>query len=66
MCSESTFVPANHNTNHIIKFANDTTLVGLITNEDELAYRHDAEMLMTWCNSHNLSVITEKNKTDDY
>lgn len=66
MCSESTFVPENHNTNHIIKFTDDTTLVGLMTNGDELAYKHEVEMLMTWCNLHNLSLNTEKNKRDDY
>jgi hypothetical protein len=30
---------ARHDSNTIIKFADDTTVVGLITNNDETAYR---------------------------
>jgi hypothetical protein len=30
---------AKHNSNTIIKFADDTTVVGLITNNDVTAYR---------------------------
>lgn len=50
--------------NHIIKFADDTTVVGLITNGDESAYRDEVETLMTWCNSHNLSLNTGKTKEE--
>ena len=32
---------ARHDSNTIIKFADDTTLVGLITNSDETAYREE-------------------------
>lgn len=49
---------ANHNNNHIIKFADDTSIVGIITNGDESAYRDQVETLMTWWNSHNLPLNT--------
>jgi hypothetical protein len=36
---------ARHDTNTISKFANDTTVVGLITDNDETAYREEARDL---------------------
>ena len=36
---------ALHDTNSIIKFADDTTVVGLITNNDESVYREDVSEL---------------------
>jgi hypothetical protein len=32
-----------------IKFADDTTVVGLITNDDETAYREEVRALRVWC-----------------
>ena len=34
-----------HNSNTIIKFADDTTVVGLITDNDETAYREEGRDL---------------------
>ena len=50
--------------NTIIKFANDTTVVGLITNNDETAYREESEK----CQDNNLSlnVIKTKEMIVDY
>ena len=36
---------AMHASNSIIKFADDTTVVGLITNSDETAYREEVRAL---------------------
>ena len=36
---------ATHASNSIIKFADDTTVVGLITNNDETAYREEVRPL---------------------
>ena len=36
---------AMHASNSIIKFADDTTVVGLITNNDETAYREEVRAL---------------------
>ena len=39
---------AKHNSNTIIKFANDTTVVGLITDNDETAFREEVRDLAGW------------------
>ncbi|KAF7640557.1 hypothetical protein LDENG_00036170, partial [Lucifuga dentata] len=36
----------------LLKFADDTTLIGLICGEDESAYRWEIDHLVTWCR-HN-------------
>ncbi|KAI5617022.1 gastrula zinc finger protein XlCGF28.1-like [Silurus asotus] len=48
--------------NSIIKFADDTTVIGLITNNDETAYREEIQHLPTWCNNNNLLLNTFKTK----
>lgn len=53
---------ANFSSNHIIKFADDTTVVGLITNNDENSYREEVRQLENWCSSHNLSINVDKTK----
>ena len=47
---------AMHASNSIMKFADDTTVVGLITNNDETAYREEVRTLGVWCqeNHHKL------------
>ncbi|KAI3374502.1 hypothetical protein L3Q82_006317 [Scortum barcoo] len=35
--------------NHLVKFADDTTLVGLITKGDETHYRKEVQLLTRWC-----------------
>ena len=37
-------------------------MVGLITTEDETAYRKEVEQLAVWCKAHNLALNTEKTK----
>ena len=44
-----------HASSSIIKFADDTTVVGLITNNDETSYREEARALGVWCQENNLS-----------
>ena len=39
--------------NAIIKFADDTTVVGLITNNNETAYREEVRALGVWCQEIN-------------
>jgi hypothetical protein len=39
---------ATHTSNSIIKFADNTTVVGLITNNDETAYREEVRALAEW------------------
>ncbi len=42
--------------NHIIKFGNDTSVVGLISNNDEMHYREEVAQLAEWCGANNLSL----------
>ena len=53
---------AMHASNSIIKFADDTTVVGLITNNNETAYRKEVMALEVWCQENNLSLNVNKTK----
>ena len=53
---------AMHASNSIIKFADDTTVVGLITNNDGAAYRGEVRALGVWCQEYNLSFNINKTK----
>ena len=59
---------AKHDSNTIIKFADDTTVVGPITDNDETAYREEFNDLTMWCQNNNLSlnVIKTKEMIVDY
>jgi hypothetical protein len=59
---------ARYDSNTIIKLANDITVVGLITNNDETAYREEVRDLAVWCQDNNLSlnVIKTKEMIVDY
>ena len=50
--------------NSIFKFANDTTVEGRISNNDETEYRNEIENLVNWCGNNNLSLNV--NKMRDY
>ncbi|XP_059922468.1 uncharacterized protein LOC132468715 [Gadus macrocephalus] len=47
---------------HMVKSADDTTVLGLITGNDETSYRREAERLVDWCGDHNLVLNTTKPK----
>eukprot|EP00061_Rhincodon_typus_P008809 g31750.t1 len=49
-------------TNAIYKFADDTTIVGRISNNDKSKYRREIKSLVTWCNENNLSLNIDKTK----
>ncbi|KAL0174662.1 hypothetical protein M9458_030630, partial [Cirrhinus mrigala] len=53
---------AKFSSNHIIKFADDTTVVGLISNNDETHYREEVAQLVEWCGANNLSLNVSKTK----
>jgi hypothetical protein len=46
----------------IIKLADDTTEVGLITDNNETAYREELRDLAVWCQDNNLSLNVIKTK----
>ena len=52
---------ATHTYNTIIKFPDDTTVVGVITNIDK-AYKEEVRALGVWCQENNLSLNVNKSK----
>jgi hypothetical protein len=54
---------AMHKSNSIIRFADDTTMLGLITDNDERAYREEIRDLAVWCQNNNLYLnVREKRR----
>ena len=55
---------AKHDSNTIIEFADDTTVVGLITDDDETlsVIREEVRELAVWCQDNNLSLNVSKTK----
>ncbi len=48
--------------NHVIKFADDTSVVGLISNNDEMHYKDEVAQLAEWCGANNMSLNVSKDK----
>ena len=57
-----------NDSNTIINLADDTTVVGLITHNDETVYKEEVRDLAMWCQDNNLSlnVIKTKETIVDY
>ncbi len=53
---------ATHSSNVIVKFADDTTVIGLITDNDDTAYREEVSTLTKWCQENHLSLNIDKTK----
>lgn len=51
-----------HRSNVFLKFAEDTNVVGLISNRDEAKYRIEVSHSAKWCSDNNLSRNLEKTK----
>ncbi|KAK3553753.1 hypothetical protein QTP70_009192 [Hemibagrus guttatus] len=51
-----------HNSNIFIKYADDTTDVGRISNNDESTYREEIQSLSAWCSMTNLTLNATKTK----
>uniref|UniRef100_A0AAV2K3A3 Alkylated DNA repair protein AlkB homologue 8 N-terminal domain-containing protein n=1 Tax=Knipowitschia caucasica TaxID=637954 RepID=A0AAV2K3A3_KNICA len=54
------FRDVSHDSVKLIKFADDTTLIGLISNNDESAYRREVDRLVSWCSGNNLELNAQK------
>ncbi len=52
----------SHSSTSIIKFADDTVVLGLINNNDEAAYLDEVERLTSWCQDNCLSLNVSKTK----
>lgn len=53
---------ARSTSNHIIKYADDITVVGLIQNNNDQAYQEVVEQLVNWCSRNNLLLNVDKTK----
>ncbi len=51
-----------HSCTSIIKFADDTVVLGLISNNDETVYLDEEERLTSWCQDNCLSLNVSKTK----
>ena len=58
LCTHSVYIL---HTVKMLKFAVDTTLIGLISEDDDIAYRNKVLSLPEWCSHHNLD-LNIKNK----
>ncbi len=53
---------SSHSSTSIIKFADDTVVLGLISKNDETAYLDEVERLSSWCQDNCLSLNVSKTK----
>ena len=53
---------ARHSANTVVKFADDTVVVGPITDNDERAYLQEVSDLTAWCQDNNLLLNVGKTK----
>ncbi len=53
---------SSHSSTSIIKFADDTVVLGLINNNDEAAYLDEVERLTSWCQDNCLYLNVSKTK----
>ncbi|KAK3523794.1 hypothetical protein QTP70_010036 [Hemibagrus guttatus] len=51
---------SGHQSVKLLKFADDTTLIGLISDGDESAYRGEIDRLVSWCSRNNLELNSLK------
>ncbi|KAI4878582.1 hypothetical protein NFI96_005197 [Prochilodus magdalenae] len=47
---------------HVCNTTDDTTIVGLISNNNKEAYREEVSFLTDWCRENNLSLNVDKTK----
>ncbi len=53
---------SSHGSTSIVKFADDTVVLGLISNNDKTAYLDEIERLASWCQDNCLSLNVSKTK----
>ena len=53
---------SHHESVHIIKFSDDTTVEGLISKNNESHYRAEVAELVSWCSQNNLELNVSKTK----
>ena len=53
---------SHHSSVPLLKFADDTTLVGLVSDSGESEYRHEVSSLVSWCDTNNLQLNAPKTR----
>ncbi len=53
---------SSHSSTSIVKFADDTVVLGLINNNNETAYLDEVERLTSWCQDNCLSLNVSRTK----
>ena len=53
---------SNNTTCSMVKYADDTSLTGCITHEDETGYRNEIVKFVDWCRSNFLVLNSQKRK----
>ncbi len=53
---------SSHSSTSMVKFADDTVVLGLINHDDEAAYLDEVERLTSWCQDNCLSLNVSKTK----
>ena len=53
---------SHHSSVPLLKFADDTTLVGLVSDSEESEYRHEVSSLVSWCDINNLQLNASKTR----
>lgn len=53
---------SSHSSTSILKFADDTEVLGLISNSNETAYLAEVEKLVAWCQANCLHLNINKTK----
>ncbi|KAK3512406.1 hypothetical protein QTP70_009828 [Hemibagrus guttatus] len=51
---------SGHQSVKLLKFADNTTLIGLISERDESAYKGEMDCLVSWCSMNNLELNSLK------
>ena len=53
---------SHHSSVPLLKFADDTTLVGLVSDSEASEYRHEVSTLVSWCDTNNLQLNASKTR----
>lgn len=54
------------NSNTVIKFTEDSTVRGLISNNNEAPYREEVQAMAAWCSNNNLNIRKTKETITDF
>ena len=53
---------SHHSSVHLLKFADDATLEGLVINSDVSENHHEVNRLVSWCANNNLQLNATKTR----